>query len=359
MIQTEQFLKEETWRYFWHPVCTLKELRDANTDGRGNRKFSQLLGEELVIAETSNGVIALNDRCPHRSASLSLGWVEDDCIRCPYHGWKYNSDGQCVEIPAAPDLPIPPNALAKKYDVQVMYNLVWVRLEQGVDIPIPDFPDYDDPEMKLVYYPTYEWKTSAARRLENFVDLQHFAWVHDGTLGDRNFPEYPVPQVDQSQGQLRWLYRPYENTRTDGANQNVVERSEYVITMPFNVQLSIYSTNGNRTGLWMISSPMDSGNCRNFTYISRNHFDDEDQVHIDFDTKVYQEDLPVIESQKPREIPNPTQEISIPQDKVLIFYRRWLKEMSNASEKGHEELQVAWSKERCETKAANNDKNVN
>ena len=109
----------------------------------------------------------------------------------------------------------------------------------------------------------------------------------------------------------------------------------------------------------MISSPMDSGNCRNFTYISRNHFDDEDQVHIDFDTKVYQEDLPVIESQKPREIPNPTQEISIPQDKVLIFYRRWLKEMSNASEKGHEELQVAWSKERYETKAANNDKNVN
>ena len=343
-----QFINENTWRYFWHPVCTMRELRDANADGRGNRKKVRLLGETLVIAETDAGVIALDDRCPHRSASLSLGWVEGACIRCPYHGWRYDAEGKCVEIPAAPDLPIPPNANTRRFDCQVKYDLVWVLLEPGADIPIPDCPDYGREDVKCIYYPTYEWKTSSARRLENYVDLQHFAWVHDGTLGDRNFPEYPVPQVDQSNGQLRTRYTPFEGARTDGTYGNAVAYTDYTISMPFNVFVDINNENGSHTGLWMISSPLDSANCRNFTYMSRTPFNDPDELHIAFDSKVYAEDLPVIESQSPAEIPHPKEEIAIPQDKLLIFYRRWLKEMSNAAEQGPAELKQAWLKERWE-----------
>ena len=83
-----QFINENTWRYFWHPVCTMRELRDANADGRGNRKKVRLLGETLVIAETDAGVIALDDRCPaplgipfswlggRRVHPLPLSWLE-------------------------------------------------------------------------------------------------------------------------------------------------------------------------------------------------------------------------------------------------------------------------------------------
>jgi 5,5'-dehydrodivanillate O-demethylase len=42
-------------------------------------------------------------RCPHRGLQLSVGWVEDDSIRCRYHGWKYDSSGQCVEVPTEPE----------------------------------------------------------------------------------------------------------------------------------------------------------------------------------------------------------------------------------------------------------------
>lgn len=174
--------------------------------------------------------------------------------------------------------------------------------------------------------------------------------MHDGTLGDRNFPEYPVPQIDQSDGQLRTRYVPFDGARTDGVYGNPVAYSDYTISMPFNVFVNINNANGSRTGLWMISSPVTSGTCRNFTYMSRTPFSDPDELHIAFDAKVYAEDLPVIESQLPREIPSPKQEIAITQDKLLIFYRRWLKAMSKGAEQSPDALKQAWLKERWETK---------
>ena len=60
-----------------------------------------LLGEKLVLYRTQSGKVAcLRDRCAHRGDELSRGWVKDDCLHCPYHGWKYNTDGQCVHIPS-------------------------------------------------------------------------------------------------------------------------------------------------------------------------------------------------------------------------------------------------------------------
>ena len=69
----QTYLDNETWRYFWHPVCTEAEL-DGSDTGRGALLQAYLLGEELVIARLSSGVVAMNNRCPHRSAKLHLGW---------------------------------------------------------------------------------------------------------------------------------------------------------------------------------------------------------------------------------------------------------------------------------------------
>ena len=89
-MEKKTFLDNETWRYFWHPVCSVAEL-DASDKGRGALLKTTLLGVELVVAKTSSGVVAFNNRCPHRSAKLSLGWVKDDAIQCPYHGWTYGA----------------------------------------------------------------------------------------------------------------------------------------------------------------------------------------------------------------------------------------------------------------------------
>ena len=125
---TQSYLDNETWRCFWHPVCTEAEL-DGSDTGRGALLQAYLLGEELVIARLSSGVVAMNNRCPHRSAKLHLGWNRGDSIQCAYHGWRYGADGQCVEIPAAPEGPNPKRACAQTYDCAVKYGLIWVRLD--------------------------------------------------------------------------------------------------------------------------------------------------------------------------------------------------------------------------------------
>ena len=87
-------------RRFWHPVCWADELGDTPLAAR-------LLDEPLVLARLEGGVRAFRDLCVHRGTALSLGWVEDGCLVCPYHGWTYDEAGVCRRIPASHGTNIP------------------------------------------------------------------------------------------------------------------------------------------------------------------------------------------------------------------------------------------------------------
>ena len=99
--------------YFWHPVCTRAELEAAVPHPLAVR----LLGRDLAIADVGGAVMAAVDRCPHRSTRLSVGFVEPGSIRCAYHGWRYSTAGECVEIPATPDGPLPVGPCLETFDV--------------------------------------------------------------------------------------------------------------------------------------------------------------------------------------------------------------------------------------------------
>src|SRR5918995_1602966 len=82
-------------RSFWHPIYRSKDLP------AGRRVPVKIMGEEFTLYRGESGVAhLLAHRCAHRGTQLSVGRVEGDCIRCFYHGWKYESSGQCVEQPA-------------------------------------------------------------------------------------------------------------------------------------------------------------------------------------------------------------------------------------------------------------------
>ena len=115
-------------RRFWHPVCTTEEL-DATRRGDGSLLGVRLLGEQVVVARTAEGLVALRDRCLHRSTRLSVGWVCGATLQCAYHGWRWDGAGRCVEIPAMPGVPVPSRARVDAFDVQESFGLVWVRLE--------------------------------------------------------------------------------------------------------------------------------------------------------------------------------------------------------------------------------------
>ena len=77
----------ELLRRYWHPICPAIEL-----DERPKRV--RLLGEDLILFRDGSGRVGLlKEQCSHRLASLFHGFIEEDGIRCPYHGWKYDADG--------------------------------------------------------------------------------------------------------------------------------------------------------------------------------------------------------------------------------------------------------------------------
>src|SRR5207245_2509728 len=83
-------------------------------------------------------------RCAHRRTQLSVGWVEDDSIRCRYHGWRYGPDGQCVEQPGEPE-PFCERIRINGYPTQEYLGQIFAYLGEGEPPELPRFPDFDQP----------------------------------------------------------------------------------------------------------------------------------------------------------------------------------------------------------------------
>ncbi|HEY3118777.1 MAG TPA: Rieske 2Fe-2S domain-containing protein, partial [Chloroflexota bacterium] len=88
----------ELLRRYWHPIALTQDLSDEKPT-----HFVRLLGEDLVLFKDKSGRVGLiQDHCPHRGASLLYGRVEERGIACAYHGWLYDTQGNCLETPAEP-----------------------------------------------------------------------------------------------------------------------------------------------------------------------------------------------------------------------------------------------------------------
>jgi 5,5'-dehydrodivanillate O-demethylase oxygenase subunit len=113
--------------------------------------------------------------CAHRSTRMSTGWVEGECIRCFYHGWKYDADGQCVEQPAEDE------GFAKKikiagYPTREQFGLVFAFLGEGEAPPFPNFAGFD--ESGYLETSTYVRQSNYYNQRENSSDLVHVHFVH-------------------------------------------------------------------------------------------------------------------------------------------------------------------------------------
>lgn len=325
--------------YFWHPVATEEELGTS-----GGPMPVRLLGRELVVARLGpESFAALDDRCPHRSTRLSVGTVYCGTIRCAYHGWRWADDGRCVEIPSAPGTPVPSRFRQRAYEAQAKHGLVWVRLRPGAPTTVPPHPARTDPEMRVVDGAPYIWPTSAPRRVENFVDLAHFAWVHDGTLGVRDHPVPPDVHLERHDGELRFEFVP--PALPDAGETALLGHSAYRMPMPLTVDIEFCTggRGGGRRHLWMTASPLDEHTCRSFWSVARNdELDLPDAEFIAFQDRVLAEDQPVVCNQRPPEVPlDPREELSVRADRVSLEYRRWLAELALAGRHGPEAVAQA------------------
>lgn len=171
----------ELLRRYWHPVAIARELTDDNPT-----MFVRILGEDLVLfKDRSGGVGLLADHCSHRGASLLYGRVEERGIACAYHGWLYDTAGNCLECPAEPaSSHFHLTVKHRAYPLQEFIGFYWAYL--GPE-PAPVIPKYDiwvrkDGRRKIGMRPQLDcnWLQS----MENSVDSAHLQILHQNT-GDR------------------------------------------------------------------------------------------------------------------------------------------------------------------------------
>ena len=163
-------------RRFWYAIMPMSHL------ACGPRPFT-LLGERIVLWKKSDGSpSAVRDRCCHRTAQLSRGFVDGDFIVCGYHGWTYDGTGKCVRIPQNEASSIPSGARVDAFHAQEKYGYAWVALEQPLQ-PIPEFPEENSGKHRRIFQFYEEWKTSPVRMMENSFDNAHFSFVHKSNFG--------------------------------------------------------------------------------------------------------------------------------------------------------------------------------
>jgi 5,5'-dehydrodivanillate O-demethylase oxygenase subunit len=171
----------ELLRRYWLPVGVARELTPENPT-----QLVRILGEVLVLFRDKQGRVGLvADRCSHRGASLCYGRVEERGIACPYHGWLYDTEGNCLETPAEP--PASKFRLTvkqKAYPVQKFVGLHWCYMGSE---PAPLIPKYDvwarqDGTRKIIVQPQLDCNWFQA--MENSVDPAHLQILHQETARD-------------------------------------------------------------------------------------------------------------------------------------------------------------------------------
>ncbi len=178
---------------FWYPADQAKNIGSEPVKLR-------MLGQDFVLWRNSAGQVnCLSNTCSHRGGSLAGGKVKDDCIQCPYHGWRYDGEGNCQAIPSlGPSPKIPARARVDAYPVVERYGLVFCFLG---DLPEDERP----PIMKIKewdqdgwVYTTqqYEFNINYQRSIENGIDPAHNEFVHDTHGFKGEWEEYRVPEVE-------------------------------------------------------------------------------------------------------------------------------------------------------------------
>jgi phthalate 4,5-dioxygenase len=212
----------ELFRQYWVPVVMSSEL-----DAGGTPVRVKLLGEELIAFRSSAGAVGLVDnRCPHRCASLFYGRNEEGGLRCAYHGWKFAADGRCLDMPnLPPHQSVKDKVRIKAYPTEERLGVVWTYMgRRAAPPPFPDHPVFRVPPGRISVW-CMQRECNYLQALEGDLDTSHAGFLHTGVTPERlpddapetigfvnRTPEFKV--ADTPYGVISGAHRPAEPGKT-------------------------------------------------------------------------------------------------------------------------------------------------
>ena len=194
-----------------------------------------IIGESIAFYRKRDGtVVAIEDRCPHRHAPLSLGRVEGDDLRCMYHGLKFGCDGVCIAIPGMDNAT--PNIAARIFPVVEQSSWLWVwpgnpaKADRAL---IPRATGLDDPEWSM-RADAMDYAADYQLVNDNLCDLSHLDFSHETTLGGASGAKWSQgePTITPLQNGLlfeRWFTNVL---RTPSATDHVDTWNSYQYLLP-------------------------------------------------------------------------------------------------------------------------------
>jgi phthalate 4,5-dioxygenase len=174
----------ELFRRYWIPALLDWELPERDCPP----VRVKLLGERLIAFRDSEGRIGMIDEfCAHRGVSLWFGRNEECGLRCSYHGWKYDVNGQCVDLPSEPGERVRSRIRLKSYPCVELGGVIWTYMgPTGQRPPLPNFEWVHLPASHRVT--TKRWQESNyLQALEGGIDSSHVSFLHRGDLATDPF----------------------------------------------------------------------------------------------------------------------------------------------------------------------------
>lgn len=319
----------------WHNVAYAREVTP------GALVPIRLLGRDLVAWRDEAGEVHVwEDLCIHRGARLSKGWIADNTVVCPYHGWRYDGTAACVLIPVAPGQPIPPKARAFPVAAREQEGLIWASLGTPPHEP-PAFPERDEAGFRPFFAGPYVYRANGFRAVENFLDATHFPFVHAGVNGVAAAPD-PIPDYDvhAAPDGIRSseisVLQPFGDFRGVPIQAGYTYRVLRPLVAHFSKRITIIDpaqqalgTPGDRFTTMLTAQPVDEVNCIIRILFSINfapHLTESDMLPRQ--DIVYGQDKDIVETQRPERIPvDLREEMHHRSDKLGVAYRRWLREL--------------------------------
>lgn len=318
------------FKNFWY-VC------DWSDKVTSSPQKVRIVGQNLVVyRKQDNSVVAMSDLCPHRGGSLSMAKKPeaDGCLRCPYHGWKYNHEGECTEIPSNGKRKRPPRrARVDAYPTAERYGMVWVflgDLPEEERPPLPVFPTWGRPNFRPLRG-IFDWNANYERVIENGIDISHTAWVHQNSFGNPEQPEVEDYDVQMNPwglqatthimgpepSPLMRMFKP--NAKSSPVQASVGVQMSCVST------LSLQMVNGFEMHLFDVNVPIDENRTRTFWITNRNFFKQRwaDPTSRKKVLQVFLEDQPFVEAQTPDFVPDDlSAELHVASDRTQLAYRQ-------------------------------------